>query len=201
MKLEQFCGRSGRSRLPELQTALAALPSVGASGPWLCGGSLRRLILGEDPLASDLDFFFKSEAQADLFEKELLESTSAKLVFKSATARTFRVVAPGVPEPLTVQVIKLDFYESCAACIDTFDFTICQLGFDGEELHLGEFTLWDLGRKSLVVHKVTYATATVRRLVKYTKQGFASCVGVAQAILESVAKDPTIIHPESEYVD
>lgn len=69
---------------------------------------------------------------------------------------------------------------------------------------LSVVVLWkgdDLGRKRLVVHKVTYATATVRRLVKYTKQGFSSCVVVAQAILQAVAQDPAIIHPEAEYVD
>ena len=71
----------------------------------------------------------------------------------------------------------------------------------GENLLLGEFTLWDLGRKRLVIHKVTYATATVRRLVKYTKQGFTSCAGVAQEILKAVAADPSLIHSEVEYVD
>ena len=200
MKLSTFCERGGY-RLKELEDVLDKLPGLSAAGSWLAGGALRRLILGTDPLASDLDFFFASSEQADSFEEELTSTCSAKRVASTKHAKTYRVTVPGRADALTVQSIRIGYYASLAECLDSFDFTICQVGFDGEDLVTGEFALWDIGRKRLVVHKVSYATATVRRLIKYTSQGFFSCTGAIQAILSAVVDDPGIVNAEVEYVD
>lgn len=60
---------------------------------------------------------------------------------------------------------------------------------------------WDLGRKRLAAHKLSYATASMRRLIKYTRQGFTACAGCMADMLEQVVASPEIIRRETEYVD
>ena len=180
---------------------LSLLPKVSKGGPWVAGGCIRRLLMGANPVESDIDFFFASEDQMKEWEADLLTHYAAIKVFASASAKTYRVHQPGQQDPLTIQAITLGYYEDPSAVIDSFDFTICQFAWDGETLFTGEFSLWDLGRRRLVIHRVTFATATVRRLVKYSGQGFEACKGVAQAILRATADNPDIIRPEVEYVD
>jgi len=58
-------------------------------------------------------------------------------------------------------------------------------------LTLGEFTLWDLGRKRLAINRITYPVSTMRRMLKYSKQGFFACGGCMATILQE-----TILSPE-----
>src|SRR3546814_20882968 len=46
------------------------LPTISQAGPWLAGGSVRRLIMCL-PQDSDFDFFFKDQAQFDAFCDEM----------------------------------------------------------------------------------------------------------------------------------
>ena len=96
---------------------------------------------------------------------------------------------------------NLDLLFSLGAVIDSFDFSICQFGFDGEDLFLGDWALFDMARKRLVPGKVTFGTSTLRRVIKYTRQGYTICGGGLASILEQVAADPTIIQAGVEYVD
>jgi hypothetical protein len=50
--------------------------------------------------------------------------------------------------------------------------------------------LWDLGRKRLAIHKVTYPVATMRRMIKYTRQGFNACAGCMATLLRETATSP-----------
>ncbi len=200
-ELESITERSG-VKLWDFERVMNALPDVSVSGPWLAGGSLRRLLSGTDIFESDFDFFFANEEQAAKFEADLTKACpQLKRLGQSSGAVTYRGKVDGFKQELTVQLVKIAYFENITAALDAFDFTVCQFGWDGEELHCGEFALWDLGRKRLAVHKVTYAVATVRRLVKYTKQGFLACEGCITAILKAVAEKPEIIHSEVEYVD
>lgn len=194
--LRQFADRYDLD-LAFFDKVMGGLPPVTTDGPWLAGGAIRHVLLGEVP-DSDWDFFFKSADQAEEFHQALVQRGFAK-TNSNQHARTYFGTIDG--KRIKVQAITIAYYATLADCLDTFDFTICQLGWDGVALHTGEYTLWDLGRKRLSVHKVTFATATVRRLLKYTKQGLTACNGTFRAVLEAVAKDPTVIHSETQYVD
>lgn len=52
-----------------------------------------------------------------------------------------------------------------------------------------------------VIHKITYGVSTVRRLLKYSKQGYTVCSGALAAILNEVVTHPEVIHAETAYVD
>lgn len=197
-ELDQFCTRYGLD-WAKLQTALNGLPPLSTEGPWLAGGALRRLLLGEDPLASDLDFFFRDAGQAREFQEQLRKSPGVEKVAGGEFAVTYS--KPHARRSLKVQAITLRNYSSAADVCDSFDFTICQFATDGTTLTVGDYSLWDLARKRLTVHRISYASSSVRRLLKYASQGFTVCQGAAADLLKQVAADPTVIHSEVEYVD
>lgn len=182
----------------ELLQIVADLPAVAPGGPWIAGGAIRRTLL-QDKLESDFDFFFRSPEQKAEFVETLTEDHGAWLISEREHAATYGVKFD--QRTLIVQAITMAYYESPEAVIDSFDFTITQFAYDGTDLICGEFSLWDLSRKRLALHKLTYGVSTVRRLIKYTKQGFTACSGVLAAILGEVVDHPEVIHREVQYVD
>lgn len=181
----------------ELLDVLEELPDLSKEGPWLAGGALRRTLIGME-LESDFDFFFRDAKQLAKFKKDLKE-LGANLTSENDHAETFMLKVCG--KDRVIQLIKMDFYESPEEVIDSFDFTITQLAYDGTDIYFGPYTLWDLPRKRLALHKLTYGVATMRRLIKYTDQGFTACQGVMRSILEAVVDNPSVIQSEVQYVD
>lgn len=55
-------------------------------------------------------------------------------------------------------------------------------------------SLWELSRNKLALHKLTYGVAPMRKLIKYTNQGFTACAGTMQSILEATVKEPDELH-------
>lgn len=194
----------------ELFRALSRLPDLALTGPWLAGGALRRTLL-KQPLDSDFDFFFAGAEQFIAFCNEM-KKRGAWVVSTNEHNTTFKLpsVAPTsigpdeftdyLPE-LTIQAIATRWYVDLADVLDSFDFTLCQFGYDGTSLVCGDYALWDLGRIKLVPHKLTFGTASLRRLLKYTKQGFTICGGGLSNFLEQVADNPTVIRRETLYLD
>ena len=65
-----------------------------------------------------------------------------------------------------------------SAVQDRFDYTICQFAVDTNGmLWCGDHSLWDLARKRLAVHRITFPVSSLRRLLKYTSKGFYACSG------------------------
>jgi hypothetical protein len=164
---------------------------------WIAGGAVRSLMLNA-PITTDVDFFFKTQEAFEAFvskfggeESKRLAATAHHTTFKVQTGETF----------YKVQAIKIGYYQTVEACLDSFDFTICQLAAHKGKLYVGQYTLWDLGRKRLALHKLTYGAATVRRLLKYTKQGFTACSGCIASVLQAVGENPSVINSDIQYVD
>jgi len=171
------------------------------NGPWICGGAIRRLISNQE-LDSDVDIFFKSESQRKEVKK-LLGATRRK-ISENDMNETYMVkieLEEGREIEIKVQLIFINYYKTVEAVLDSFDFTICQFGYDGKDLICGEYSLWDLGRKKLAINEITYGVSTLRRLIKYTRQGFTACGGVLADMLERVIDNPDIINAEFEYID
>lgn len=199
-RLAEFLARSTDMPFDEtgLAKALTGLPKLSATGPWLAGGSLRRTLGGQPP-DSDFDFFFRDELQLESFRRDL-ERRSFTISRETDHHVELRGVA--AEKPAQVQLIRFAFYASAEAVINSFDFTICQFAFDGDMLTCGDFALWDLGRKRLATHRITFPLSTMRRVLKYAKQGFTACPGALTSILTSVADEPALRQQLSiEYVD
>ena len=164
---------------------------------WIAGGAARAFMLNQ-PITTDVDFFYKTQEAFDAFvakfgadESKRLAATNHHTTFKVKVGETF----------YKVQAIKIGFYATVEECLESFDFTICQLAAHKGKLYVGQYTMWDLARKRLALHKLTYGAATVRRLLEYTKQGFAACSGCIGSILEAVGEDPSVINSDIQYVD
>jgi len=190
----EFTDRYGLS-LEEL-SSVATRIGVTPNGPFLVGGSVRRLIIGQ-PQDSDFDVGFASFSQLDESTATLL-GKGAKQTADTDFYRGFTFEING--KARVIQFLKVA-YGSAADVIDSFDFTICQTAYDSERLIFGDFTLYDLGRKRLAIHKVTHAKSTVRRLLKYGKQGFTVCSGCIDSILKAVVANPSLADSEVQYVD
>ncbi|OPH61910.1 hypothetical protein BC351_01320 [Paenibacillus ferrarius] len=181
----------------ELFAVLKGLPDFITNEMWLAGGAIRRTLIGSE-LSSDFDLFFKNEAILKQYAKSL-EGKKAKKTAETEHHITYCLDIKG--NTRIIQLIKIGYYESPEAVIDTFDFTIAQFAYDGTDLFCGRYSLWDLSRKRLALHKLTYGVATMRRLIKYTKQDFTACAGVMQSILEAVVNDPKVVQSNIQYID
>lgn len=189
-----FCERSGCDTA-DIDRVYEAL----GNGAWLAGGAIRRTLIGH-ALDSDFDFFFKSAEALETWEKGLPDSL--KLIRETEHHKHWRGTIAGSELPLDIQAIRFRFYESAEQVIDSFDYTVTMFVLDDEDLVTTPYALWDLGRKKLAVHKITYPIATMRRLLKYTKQGFTACSGCLQSILKETASSPEAMGQlDIEYVD
>lgn len=199
LSLEEFSARSGhRFSESSLCQVLAALPTVSPEGPWLAGGALRRLLIGQ-PMDSDFDYFFRDLAQLERFQEAMRASGSE---LKRSTKHHAHYRKSIVDETRDVQAIHFKFYTSAFDVIDSFDYTITQFAFDGTNLITTAEALFDLGRKRLAIHKVTYPVATMRRLLKYGKQGFTACQGTMAELLRQTANNPAALAElDIAYVD
>jgi hypothetical protein len=159
--------------------------------PWLAGGALRRIINGEK-LDSDFDVFFKNGITLN----DVLNKLPNEFKVKKETDTALWIEGEGY----TINFIKL-FNDSAEKVIDNFDYTICQVISDLKTICFGDFTLWDIGRRRLVVHKITYPVASLRRMIKYTKQGYYACPGSMQEFLTAVARQPELINTQFNYID
>ena len=192
--LGEFCARSGHDPA-ELYRVTAALPK----GGWCAGGALRRTLAGM-PLDSDFDFFFRSADELATWEKGL--PPSLKLVRETDHHKHWRGAIEGSELPVDIQAIRFRFYDSAEAVIDSFDYTITQFALDGGSLVTTSYALWDLGRRKLAIHKVTYPVATLRRMLKYTRQGFTACAGCMATLMRETASNPDALAAlDIEYVD
>ncbi|SOC45725.1 hypothetical protein SAMN05892877_117114 [Rhizobium subbaraonis] len=193
LNFQDFCDRSGRDTA-DLRRIASALPDA-----WLAGGAIRRTLAGMS-LDSDFDFFFRSQEHAEIFEANL--PGTFRLVKETAHHKHWRGTVEGSDLPIDIQAITFKFYESAEAVIDSFDYTITMFCLDGDDLVTTPYALWDLGRKRLAVHRITYPVATMRRLLKYGKQGFTACSGCMSSILRETANSPeAMAQLDIEYVD
>ncbi len=199
-EMSDFLARSTEKNYSDttLFSVLSWLPSLSSTGPWLAGGAVRRTLLGKEP-ESDFDFFFRDAEQLQAFEDRIAASGLTK-VRESEHHKHYRGTLGEDPQPRDIQLIRFSYYPDAAAVIDSFDFTICQFAFDGAVLTVGDYSLWDLGRRRLAVHKITFPVSSLRRMLKYGSQGFNACTGAMQTLLRESAQLPEI-RLETTYVD
>lgn len=153
---------------------------------YIMGGAVRRILLGEQGIKSDVDLFFTSDAD---FGKALETFHNSKDKFKFEKETENHVCFIWLEQNVPVQLIKIIPKQDCNVedILNEFDYTICQFAVNYKNLDVlysGDSSLFDLGRKRLVINKITYPVASLRRLIKYSKQGFYACQGCLQHFLE-----------------
>jgi len=198
---DKFWSRYGKELwdATDFQKALTRLPVITAEGPWICGGAVRRLAI-DAAQESDYDFFFANADQLAAFTSSM-EELGAKRLYENDFNITWKVLATEALPELKVQAIRVAYFTTIEAVLDSFDYSLCQCGYDGESLYFGEFTLFDLANKRLIPGKISYGVSSLRRLLKYTRQGYRVCGGGLANMLEQIVADPSIIQSKVQYLD
>lgn len=180
---KQFCKRTGRD--PSMTSYVRDTVSV--PGSWLAGGAIRRTLMGM-PLDSDYDFFFQDEVALEAFDTKIIDELGLKRVKETEHHTQYEGSLQGID--FIVQAIKFQFYASAAKVIESFDYTITQFALDQGTLYTTPESLWDLGRKRLAINKVTYPVSTMRRMIKYSNQGFTACAGCMGDLFTQTIENP-----------
>ena len=141
------------------------------TGPWIAGGSVRKMITGEYIGNSDFDFWFSSEQQYIEAVRELREYCGVSVLHTSDNAITFNVLFG--PTSYKIQLICKKFYSSPGGIIDDFDFTCCQLATDGTSVIYGSQTVEDLENRVLRLSDPSRThQGLLKRVIKYLSYGF-----------------------------
>ena len=196
LNFDEICSHSGADPEPVYQVQKA----FSNEGAWIGGGALRRTLIGQ-PLDSDFDFFFRS---ADHFKTWLDNKPSRMNVVRETQHHVQLEGTIGDSKlPIVVQGINFQYYpDGAPTVIHSFDYTITQFCLSGKSLYTTDMALWDLGRKKLSVNKITYPVASMRRMIKYTKQGYTACAGCMQDLyLKTVSNPEAMASMDIEYVD
>lgn len=197
----EFVRRTAESSLDSFfERIVDVLPSLGEGGPWLAGGAVRRVLIGDPLDSSDFDIFFANKEQYESFI-DGLKNLGAKKTAENDKNEVWSYYDQEYKKTAIIQLINFRHYSNVEELLDSFDFTITQCAFDGQTLFVGDYTLFDLANRRLALHKLTFGLSTVRRLIKYTKQGYKACSGTIQSILEAIAKQPELIHSDVQYID
>ncbi len=193
---EDFCNRANKLGYMKV---LNVRNTLSTAGVWLGGGAIRRSLL-DMPQDSDYDFFFKDENSFLVWQNSM--PPTMKITKETAHHIQYEGVLFEDADPVVIQGIYFKFYQTPKDVIDSFDFTITQFVLDGDTLITTAEALWDTANKRLAINKITYPVATMRRLLKYTKQGFYACNGCLQDVIKKSVENPEAMEQlDIEYVD
>jgi hypothetical protein len=145
---------------------------------YLAGGAVRNMIEGAD-VQNDWDLFFTNEVDCHKYLDTLVDD-GADTIRENDHCVTL------LYNQEMIQAIHLQYFNSMDEVLTSFDFTICQFGYEPATklLHCAPFSLWDLARKRLVPTKITYPVSSFRRMLKYVNQGFYMCSGGIHDMLQ-----------------
>lgn len=157
-----------------LEYILEILPKCNVNGPWVAGGSLLRTYTGM-PLDSDIDLFFSSESMMQEYVNNIIQGS----MFGKYTTKDYIVTE--WHQSLTVSYLNRDWKIQCVSFVyfkdivelfSSFDFNICMWAYDGENVHTCETTVDAVNSKTIKINKINYPSVTLKRLVKYMRQGY-----------------------------
>lgn len=170
-----------------------SLPNFLISNSFVCGGYIRQLICGS-PHNTDIDLFFRSQQDLESQEKFLLDF-GFRYSWGNDTVKCYK------RDSEIVQLIFIAFFPTIEQHLQEFDFTICQFGYDcsTQEIVIASSAVVDTLRKKLVVNKITYPVASMRRMLKYNGYGFTPCNGTLMSMAQSCKSAD--INMEIKYID
>jgi len=181
------------SKFPQLQ-----LDRV--MGPWVAGGFCTRLLDGRETAGSDFDMFFKTENQFIRIRDELIS------IHKFAVTKTQQNSIMLERDGIEINLVTLEYFEYIEDVFNFFDLTISQCALvttkPGEyRMVTTPLALRDIVAKKLVINSIHHPVATMKRILKYSKQGYELCTGGVIHFLTAVALNPELIGVMPGYVD
>jgi len=166
-------------------------------GPWLAGGTCRRLLEGQLYLGADFDLFFKNEKQKNELRDFIIQQYDPEIMFESENAVTYKVLYYN--RIVILQLIHRKYYDMPSDVISDFDIIACQFVTNGEVVVHGTMAPDQVAKRILrvspsVVNKESFsAVHTLRRMIKMGQDGYRMGQYHVGEFLNHVVKNPKLI--------
>jgi hypothetical protein len=138
-------------------------------GPWVAGGSVRKVWFGKSWTEQDIDFFFANQQQFELF-CDNIKKFKTTTTHSTQNAITYDVEID--EKKIKIQAIKKNFYKSYHALLTSFDFNISQFVTDGKIIKATASAIRDCQNNIIRANKSNGKAASLRRILKYAAYGF-----------------------------
>lgn len=152
-------------------------------GPWISGGTARRLWHNEPWQDHDIDIFFRTEQSFARFTQLIYpysDLNNQPYITKNAT--TYSIPFRSVNYKL--QCICKKYYSNIFEVWKDFDFTVCCFATDGYTLVADEQALKDIEIRALRIIDGTNRKIDGRRVTKYGIYGFNPTKQVLKELLD-----------------
>ena len=185
---------------PHFKHLLSMLPPVNIhTGPWITGGSARRLWEQKDWQVGDVDVFFANDRQRAKWCEEFGKTWNYPPCLKNAQSIQhilFKPVAKHTPQAYDVmetdnaitfdinydynkiaqtckmQMIKVRQAPSLMEIWSDFDFNVCCFAVDFEFLYADEQALQDLETNTITCRNINANKNRAPRIMKHFSQGY-----------------------------
>jgi hypothetical protein len=154
----------------------------------LAGGALRKVINPLDKIL-DYDIFFLDFNYIQQVKSWLVEY-GFDLKFECPKGELFTYKL----NSLKIQLICKKQYNDIEHLLSSFDFTICQLAYDGERFYFSNYAVRSIKRRELhLSNNIEFPMATMNRIYKYKLKGFKieSCLKEFCIFMSNSDYDPT----------
>lgn len=149
-------------------------------GPWIAGGSIRKLFLGLPLEYSDIDIFV-NENMRDSFFKKHSQFKNNKKISVNVDGSCWSIKLTPIQYTVDVTIVKM---KTVYELLDDFDYTIAQFATDGHKIITTEQSIIDSRNKILRWNNSTnHGGRKVARLRKYCNNGFTPLPGIIPKIL------------------
>lgn len=188
-------------------------------GPWISGGTARRLWYNMPYESHDIDIFFPNSEQwknADesLYSYITIESTRGVVnkllrfmgfkddlsctssVHRSQNSTTYELMVNN--KKIKVQLIKKYYGENLNDVWKNFDFNICKFATDGQTLVANHLALDDCEKKVIHRNPDSITMVDVKRVIKYSIYGFTPSTEICKEIIENY-RNGSILTTSDEY--
>lgn len=141
-------------------------------GPWVAGGSVRKVWQGLPWDSGDVDFFFRDREQFDRIVSILPAlGDHHKVIYDSGNAVTFRVTLHS-GRSVKIQAIRKTWHASHMALLQGFDFNLSQFASDGVTILTTAASVEDIESNRLRATSTRDTPIHPLRVLKYAAYGF-----------------------------
>lgn len=188
------------------------------NGPWISGGSVRKVWFDLPWIEQDIDYFFRSKVAFDGFVDKINKrygnsddlsifntepsplKTPYMTCYSTDNANTYTFEQFSLVDEIVnldqrfkMQAIKKYFPESLDELFGTFDFNVCQFAADGKMMVATRAAVEDCEAGRLDMVPNTTRKANVVRIAKYCAYGFSPVDSLMETALQSMANDEPLV--------
>jgi hypothetical protein len=167
-------------------------------GPWIAGGILRRILMGEYTSPHDIDVFAQTTSheveQLCVLASESIDQKRNSIINRwdwgnTPLSKIMKTVANRDARPMStrdhhgghVQYTTRPDITTPDSLMKDFDFTVCQLISDGEYIWATEEAIRDIQDRRLNLTTPTIRTSS-SRIIRYTSNGFNPSLEVIEKL-------------------